>query len=349
MTDELLSGPRGRQFCLGVLTATRPEIWTLAARATASAQERGLASELAEALRSPASVGAAESADSKALLAGLTEAVDTARYWQQPDEADALLAQPAIRVALGPVAQALTDALAAWWGRGFLDRDHQSFVQWTDERKGQPPDPGGEVRKLADWKAAVLADERQAAKRPKNPAANWGGWWWSTPTPSGLLTTTRSLPDLGAISLLLVEDGLGWKQATVWPLVPRTDCRVYEIDGPAAWSELAERYPMDVSLSKRHDWWRTTGIAGSWLVPDWSAVAADYDGVHLTLWGYLTTAGLALAARPSAAGPSAAVLERTILAGWNPDETYWLNDVLTPGAAPSDWRSEGSGRWSKQS
>jgi hypothetical protein len=342
-----MSGPRGRQFCLGVLTATRPEIWTLAARAAEHSGNQGFAIELAEALRSPASITAAASAGGEALLAGLAEAVDTARYWQQPDETDALLAQPAIQLALGPVAHALAGALAAWWGRGFLDRDRQNFVQWTDERKGPPPDPGGAVRRLADWKAAVLADERRAAKRPKNPAANWGGWWWSTPTPSGLLTTTRSLPDLGAIGLLLVEDSLGWKQATVWPLVPRTDCRVYEIDGPAAWTELAARYPLDVSLSKRHDWWRTTGIAGPWLVPDWSVVAADYDGVHLTLWGYLTAAGLALPARPSA-GPSVSVRERTVLAGWNPDETYWLNDVLTSGAAPSNWLNDGSGRWSRQ-
>ncbi|MBT2550716.1 hypothetical protein [Arthrobacter sp. ISL-65] len=347
MTDDLLSGPRGRQFCMGVLTAARPEIWTLAARAAEYPQDPGLASELAEALRSPASVTAAESASGGALLAGLAQAVHAARYWQQPDETDALLAQPAIRLSLEPVAHALADALAAWWGPGLLDRDQQCFVQWTDERKGQPPVPGGAARKLADWKAAALADERQAAKRPENPEANWGGWWWSTPRPSELLTTTRGLPELGAIGLLLVEDSLGWKQATVWPLVPRPDSHVYEIDGPAAWTELAARYPMDVSLAKRHDWWRTTGIAGRWLVPDWSAVAADYDGVHLTLWGYLTTAGLALAAKPSA-GPSSAVLERTVLAGWNPDETYWLNDVLTPGAAPSDWRSQGSGRWLRQ-
>ncbi|WP_395404031.1 hypothetical protein ACHMXB_07215 [Arthrobacter sp. UC242_113] len=344
MSDDLSSGPRGRRFCLGVLTAAQPEIWTLAARAAEYPQDQGLASELAGALRSPASVSAAESAGGRALLAGLTEAVDAARYWQQPDETDALLAQPAIRLALGPVADTLANSLAAWWGPGSLDRDRQCFVQWTDERIGQPPDPRGAARKLSDWKAAAMADERQAAERPENPDANWGGWWWSTPRPSELLTTTRSMPELGATGLLLVEDGLGWKQAAVWPLVTRPDSRVYEIDGPAAWTWLAARYPMDVSLSKRHDWWRTTGIAGPWLVPDWSAVAADYDGVHLTLWGYLTTAGLALAARPSA-GPSVAVFERTVLAGWDPDETYWLNDVLTHGAAPSDWRIDGSGRW----
>lgn len=348
MADDLLSGPRGRRFCVGFLTATQPEIRTLAARAAERPQDQGVANQLAEALGSPAAVWAAESAGGETLLAGLKEAVDTARYWQPPDETDALLAQPAIRLALGPVAHALTNALAAWWGSGLLDREHQCFVQWTDERLGQPPDPGGEAIKLAAWKAAAVADERQAAKRPKNPAANWGGWWWSTPTPSGLLTTTRSLPGLGATSLLLVEDSLGWKQATVWPLVLRPESRVYEIDGPAAWARLAARYPMDVSLAKRHDWWRTTGIAGPWLVPDWLAVAADYDGVHLTLLGYLMTAGRALAAGPSTAGPSAAVLERTVLAGWNPDETYWLNGLLTPGAAPSDWRSDGSGRWSGQ-
>jgi len=43
-------------------------------------------------------------------------------------------------------------------------------------------------------------------------------------------------------------------------------------------------------MSRRHDWWRVTGSAGAWMIPDWVAVAADYDAVHLTVGGYLTTA-----------------------------------------------------------
>lgn len=32
----------------------------------------------------------------------------------------------------------------------------------------------------------------------------------------------------------------------------------------------------------------------------------------------------------------------TVLAGWNPDQTYWLGDVLRPGATPSEWHSDDS-------
>jgi hypothetical protein len=75
-------------------------------------------------------------------------------------------------------------------------------------------------------------------------------------------------------------------------------------------------------------WRRTTGVDGSWLTPDWSAVAADYDGVHLSVPGYLTTAGRYLAVGQSC----------TVLAGWNPDETYWP-DVLPAGRVTSGWHS----------
>jgi hypothetical protein len=87
---------------------------------------------------------------------------------------------------------------------------------------------------------------------------------------------------------------------------------------------------LDVSLEKRHDWWRVTGHDGIWLIPDWEAVAADYDAAHLTALGYLTTAGRTLAAAGS----------HTVLAGWNPDESYWLNDVLSETAPPVEWQRD---------
>jgi hypothetical protein len=64
-------------------------------------------------------------------------------------------------------------------------------------------------------------------------------------------------------------------------------------------------------------------------------VAAHYDAVHLTVGGYLTTAGRALSVSGSAA---------TMLAGWDPDETYWLADVLEPAGAPARWVESDSER-----
>lgn len=266
------------------------------------------------------------------LLAGLAEAVDSARYWQEPDETDELLRQLPVMTALGPVAALLSASLAGWLRPSSVALDRQCFVQWTDERQLQPPSLTDAAGKLARWKASTIADERQAAERPRDPAALWSGRWWSTPALSDLVTTTRSITGLGALKLMLFEDSLGWKRALVWPLAPASGSRIYEISEPMAWTGLVARYPLEVTLSKRHDWWRTTGVDGSWLMPDWSAVAAEYDGVHLTVSGYLTAAG-----RHPAVGPSG-----TVLSGWNPDETYWLNDVLRPGAVPSAWHSNES-------
>ncbi len=74
-----------------------------------------------------------------------------------------------------------------------------------------------------------------------------------------------------------------------------------------------------------------TGWADSWLIPDWADVAADFDAVHLTVAGYLTTAGRIMRV----------AREATLLAGWNPDETYWLNDVLRESGPATRWRTPG--------
>jgi hypothetical protein len=46
-------------------------------------------------------------------------------------------------------------------------------------------------------------------------------------------------------------------------------------------------------------------------MPNYAAAAADYDAIHLAVGGHLTTAGHALPVNGA----------RTLLAGWNPDET----------------------------
>ena len=197
MTEHLLTGPRGRRFCLGVLTAARPELWTLVIGSAMDPRDQRLMDELAGALGSPDAISVAESAGGSVLLAGLGEAVDSARYWQEPDETDELLLQRPVLTALGPVATLLSGSLAAWLRPGSVALDRQCFVQWTDEHRLQPPRLAGAAEQLARWKASTVADERQAADRPRNPAARWSGRWWSTPALSDLVTTTRSITGLG--------------------------------------------------------------------------------------------------------------------------------------------------------
>jgi hypothetical protein len=123
-------------------------------------------------------------------------------------------------------------------------------------------------------------------------------------------------------------------------VTPRRVPRTYEINGPDDWAALVASYPLDVSRSRRHDWWRATGWAGRWLIPDYGAVASDYDAIHLTVGGYLTTAGNALPVGEA----------RCLLAGWDPDETYWLADILAAAGPPARWTWEGCPhfRWRPQ-
>ena len=73
-----------------------------------------------------------------------------------------------------------------------------------------------------------------------------------------------------------------------------------------------------------------TGWSGRWLIPDFTAAAADYDAVHLTVFGYLTTAGRAVPVGDA----------RTMLAGWDPDETWWLADVLSGSGPAERWEAQ---------
>lgn len=73
------------------------------------------------------------------------------------------------------------------------------------------------------------------------------------------------------------------------------------------------------------------------MIPDWPRVAGDYDGVHLSVAGYLGTAGRAIDVGDGWA---------SVLAGWNPDETVWLHDDVTV-LHPDEyaWRVDDSGGW----
>ena len=133
------------------------------------------------------------------------------------------------------------------------------------------------------------------------------GEWWSTPEPSLTWATTRSRDGLGALELLLEEDSFDLDHACVWRVRIDGAPRVHEITDPAA--RLVDAYPLQVTASRRGDWYDTTGEYRDWFIPDWPAVAADYDAVHLTVRSYLTTPGTAipLTDRPGSTGSPAGI------------------------------------------
>ena len=104
----------------------------------------------------------------------------------------------------------------------------------------------------------------------------------------------------------------------------------HRLDGPGAWCALTEQFPREVTLSRRHDWLRWTGFEGRWFLPDWAKVADAFDAVHLTVAGHLEASYRALLVSSGA----------TCLAGFDPDETIWLTDVVTAGRIVEAWEGD---------
>ncbi|WP_309134597.1 hypothetical protein [Cellulomonas sp.] len=347
--DALLAGPRGRRLCLAVARAaaeldpghdTQPLRDALfhagyhldpgAGRSLVRMWSAGRVDDVELPHPSPAAVAALldevplTGLDARTLLLALVHAVDHARYWQEPDGEDVLAATPPVRDALRRVAaQLVTDPETAWWSSP-APRDDQWVVD-LPHASPAPPVEGDAAAWLARWRADEVADEERArGDRPSDVRAPHTGSWWSVPAFARLTTTTRALGADGPLGLWCVEDGAGWEEAHVRRVVVPTGARVLEVDGPDAWADLCRRHPLEVTAGRRHDWFRVTGRDGRWCLPDWSRVAQEADAVHVTVAGYLTTAGRAVPVDDGLA---------TVLAGWDPDRTYWLTDV-EPAATP---------------
>lgn len=267
------------------------------------------------------------------LLDALTETVNTARYWQEPDGDDNLAATPQMRRALHRFARQLADSpLTDWWTAPM-----DPAAQWSTAFVADPPRPSVAKKNagnsLAQWRLDVMLEEAGAVRdRPSDPTANWGGEWWSRP-PRDLPTSTCMMtgPDareLGPVGLWLVEDGFGEDEAVLTALQPPTGARIHQINSPADWAWLCRADALDVTAARRQDWYRTTGRNGPWLMPDWGLLQETYDAVHLTVGGYLATAGREIPVDETFS---------SVLAGWDPDATYWLRDVPADVATRQTW------------
>jgi hypothetical protein len=275
--------------------------------------------------------------DDRSISLALAISVDNARYWQPPDGEDLLAATPEL---YSPIARVATDVLGApettWWTDSAC-LPEQWVVNFANETSESRIDSGSATEILARWHDTQVEEEAAARRdRPTDPTASWGSTWWSKP-PSALTRTTRSLGNRGPVGLWLVEDAFESERASAEHVRVAPDARIYEIDSPDAWAELCRRYPLKATASRRHDWYRATGRNGHWVIPDWTLVARDFDAVHLSVAGYLTTAGCAVPVDDDVA---------SVLAGWDPDQTYWLSDIPHLAETRQSWvRTPGEATW----
>lgn len=122
--------------------------------------------------------------------------------------------------------------------------------------------------------------------------------------------------------------------STRWALPVVGNPRVFEIHRPQDWRDLCVRYPL--TATQNHGSWalpgpnkgdlrrlntlRTQHAATSavdvHLCPKWSQVGRDYDAVHLSWAGFITTEGYVLTEGDTT----------TMLRYWDREVTMWLSD-----------------------
>ncbi|QYH34759.1 hypothetical protein [Salinibacterium sp. M195] len=355
----LLSGPRGRRLCLAVAlhdpqqsipaAASLGYLLVYAAHHLEAARGQGgtfFGWGIPDPLPEPSAEEVADAFDCIPLTSiGIVDAldacaasVDSARYWQEPDGSDELLSDEHLDSSLLRIAEHIvTSPSTEWWGSPM---EPQQWAVKFQDPCFQVPEPPAAAETLRLWSGLVVENEQAAVReRPTDPTANYSGDWWSRP-PFGLTATTRALPELGPVGLWLIEDRSDEEPADTHPVTYEGAPRVFEIVAAESWAELCRRYPLEVTATRRHDWYRATGRSGKWMMPDWSRVARDFDAVHLSLAAYLSAAGVAIPLDDDFA---------SVIAGWNPDETYWFTDVVTHPVSGASWmREEQTARWKQR-
>lgn len=245
----------------------------------------------------------------------LNHSVMAAMYWQPPDGWDVLAATPALQDALHRVAVHIAHSPHTnWWNSGW-DAREQSWIWWDDYQ----PSLESVMAQLVQWRnqptkpQATVSDESN-----EEPIGNSTGIWWSIP-PIAFPHTSRTLIDGTPAGLWFSED-VGYQRARSSRVHLPPDPRVLEISSADVWAALCRQYPLDVTHEKRNDWYSTTGRVGTWIMPDWHAIAQEFDGVHLSVATYLAAAGTAI---PIDAGTA------SVIAGWNPDDTWWFIEPMS--------------------
>jgi len=174
---------------------------------------------------------------------------------------------------------------AAWW---WSDANRGAQVMLT--ATATPPD----VRELA----------RQCEESLDDPS-------WHLPL--GVVTST-ALPGLPATELANPDSVTRGGTIHCWTTHLPGSTRIYDVHTPSDWIRLCEEHPRTKALP---DAWRRWGIDAPFaLWPDWRSAATEWDAIHISMAGLLTTVGL-----PIGQGLHAALLEGEV----DTELTTWLH------------------------
>ena len=185
---------------------------------------------------------------------------------------------------------------AAWWFEDMNPR-RQTWIQafWQADKPDR--EPFGAPPNTAEW------------RRPANPSVNWERYAQKPGGHINMTTSTLYAPRL--TSELMAYDGHAGDYECDFPLAWWTmrfadDVRIFEIHGPDDWHNLCVRCP-------------ARGTEDDRLVPNWSAAADDWDGVHLSFGGMLT----------AELGRFRSDKGWTMLESTHAELTYWLRPQKT--------------------
>ena len=158
----------------------------------------------------------------------------------------------------------LSQPSASWWFDP-IARDRQVWVS----KDGSPP-------------------SKDSLITPSEPPTGWERYALK---PGRRLFTSTQIGDVSPM-VAAIDFGVGDLRMgdedppyAVWRMEVDQSARIFEIHGPDDWHTLCMNYPAEGSARNEPDFSRDPGK----LVPDWSQVARDWDAVHLSFGGYMTS------------------------------------------------------------
>ena len=226
-------------------------------------------------------------------------AFGAASEWRRHEQSLTAL-MPLLNEAAGILA--ISESIAWWWDN----------VELTSQRWIQ------EVSSSALPRATSAQVTKAAAE-----FHSISGWWSPLLDPRIPRTTRGPLKNADTVEFLCHEDSYFYqsRELKIREFHPVADAQVYEISSAADWANLVDRFPKTATTHKAAIWNDMFSMSEHWIEPDWEAVSEAFDGVHISVAGYLS----------AAYDPIKNGSYRTVLAGWNPDQTLWLREGFVLG------------------